>query len=77
MNLSLKQKALLNTVTLMGSALLGGFAVSLMFIYFSVTTIFTIIGVAGFGYLMYIVYAINLSQLESQERLKEMTEKRG
>lgn len=77
MNMSLKQKALLNTASLMASALLCSLAVSLMFTYFSVTTIFTIIGAAVFGYLCYILYAINLSQLESQERLKEMTEKKA
>lgn len=76
MNLSLKQKALLNTLALMGAGLLGSLVVSLMLTYFSVTTIFTIIGVAVFGYLCYIFYAINLSQLESQERWKEMTEKK-
>lgn len=77
MNMSLKQKALLNTVTLMGSALLGSLVVSLIFTYFSVQTIFAIIGIAGFSYMCYIVYSINLIQLESRERFKEMTEKRG
>lgn len=77
MKLSLKQKALIQTLTLMCSALLGSLVVALMFTYFSVTTIFTIIGVTVFGYLCYILYTFNLGQLESQERFKEMTEKKG
>ena len=75
--MSLKQKALFKTLKLMGSGLLTGFVVSLMFTYLSIQTIFTVLGLAVFGYLCYMVYAINLSQLESQERFKEMTEKKG
>lgn len=75
MQLSLKQKALIQTLKLMGSALISGLAVSLMFTYLSVQTIFTVIGVAVFGYLCYTVYAINLSQLESIDRLNKANEK--
>lgn len=71
MKLSLKQKALLQTLKLMGSALLGSLAVSLMFAYFSIQTISIMIGVAVFGYLCYIVYTINLSQLEIKEQLNQ------
>ena len=71
MKLSLKQKALLQTLKLMGSALLGSFAVTLMFAYFSIQTIGIMIGVAVLGYLCYIVYTINLNQLETKERLNQ------
>lgn len=75
MNMSLKQKALLKTLKLMGSGLLTGLVVSLMFTYLSVTTLFTVLGLAVFGYLCYMVYAINLSQLESLDRLNKANEK--
>jgi len=75
MNLSLKQKALLQTLTLMGSGMLSGLVISLMFTYFSVQTISIIFGTAVLGYLCYIVYTLNLSRLESLERLKEITQK--
>jgi len=77
MQLSLKQKALIQTLTLMGSGMLTGLVVALMFTYLSTQTMFTIIGVAIFGYLCYIVYSINLSQLQYKETLKEMTEKKA
>lgn len=77
MQLSLKQKALLQTLTLMGSGMLTGLAVTLMFTYFSTQTIFAIFGAAILGYLCYIVYSINLSHLQYNEKLKEMTEKKA
>lgn len=73
--MSLKQKAILQTLKLMGSGLLTGLVVSLMFTYLSIQTIFTVIGLAVFGYMCYIVYAINLSQLESLDRLNKSNEK--
>ena len=75
MNLSLKQKALVQTLKLMGSGLVTGLVVSLMFTYLSIQTISIMIGVGVFGYLCYIVYAINLSQLESLDRLNKANEK--
>lgn len=77
MKLSLKQKALIETLKIFASGMLGGLIVSLMFTYFSVQTVMALLGVAVMVYLGYIVYGINLSRLESLERLKEMTEKKA
>lgn len=76
MNLSLKQKALIQMLTVIVSGVVVGFAVALLFQYFSVTTILIGFGVLGLGYMMYLVYQINLAQLQYKERLRNMTEKK-
>ena len=75
MQLSLKQKALLQTLTLIGSALAFSAVVSLMFTYLSVPTIFITFGLAMLAYFGHIVYEINLNQLKYKETLNEMLDK--
>lgn len=77
MKLSLKQKALLQTLGLVASGALSGIVIVALFNYFTMGTILTGIGIAFASYLLFLVYHINLSQLEYKETLKQMTKERG
>lgn len=75
MQLSLKQQALVQTLKLIGSGLVTGAVISLLFTYLSVSTIFITFGLMMLGYLCYIVYEINLNQLKTKETLNQMLDK--
>ena len=75
MKLSLKQKALLETLFMASTALMGSVAVMFIVTYISVQALTNILGVALFVYLGYLFYSITLSRLEYDEKLKEMTKK--
>lgn len=72
MNLSLKQKALVQTLAFVASAIAGGVIVSLLIEYVPVKTLLTALGIGIFTYIIYIAYQINLSQLQYKAKLEEM-----
>lgn len=75
MKLSLKQKALLQTLGLFALAIVVGSMVSFILMNVSTQVVLNVIGVAFFGYMAYLFYSITLSRLEYQETLKELNKK--
>jgi len=76
MNLSIKQKALVQTFGLLASALIAGAAVALLIEYVSISVIVTGLGIGFVAYMFYLVYQINLSQLQYKQTLQEMVDKK-
>ena len=74
MNLSLKQKALLQTLGLIGCAVLGALTVQFIMAVVSAQTILNALGVGVVAFFVWMFYSITLSRLEYNEKLKEMKE---
>ena len=75
MNLSLKQKALLQTIGLFSLAIVVGSIVSFILMHVSTQIVLNIIGGSCLIWIAYIFYSITLSRLEHQEALKELNKK--
>jgi len=75
MQLSLKQKALLQTVGLFALSLAGAVLVAFIIANVSTVVILNVLGVAAFTWFGYLFYSITLSRLEHQETLKELNKK--
>ncbi len=77
MKLSLKQKALAQTLGMFVLAIVGAVIVAFIVANVSTTVLINALGVGLFCYFAYLFYSITLSRLEYDEKLKEMTEKKG
>ena len=75
MNLSLKQKALVQTVGLFALSIVGAVIVAFIIANFSTTVLINAFGVGFFAWFAYLFYSITLSRLEHQETLKNMNKK--
>ena len=75
MKLSLKQKALLQTVGLFALSLVGAAIVAFIIANFSAIVLFNALGLGLFAWFGYLFYSITLSRLEHQETLKELNKK--
>jgi hypothetical protein len=75
MKLSLKQKALLQTVGLFVLSLAGAAIVAFIIANFSAIVLFNALGLGLFAWFGYLFYSITLSRLEHQETLKELNKK--
>lgn len=76
MKISLKQKALLQTLGLFALSVAGAVVVAFIISNVSTIVIFNALGLGLFTWFGYLFYSITLSRLEHQEALKEMTEKK-
>lgn len=76
MQLSLKQKALAQTLGLFALSIVGAVAVAFIIANFSAIVLFNALGVGLFAWFGYLFYSITLSRLEYNETLKKMTEKK-
>lgn len=72
MNLTLKQKALAQTVAMIGGAILIASAISFILNNVSTQTILDAVAYAGLAWVVYIFYSITLARLEYNESLKEL-----
>lgn len=75
MNLSIKQKALIQTIGLFSLAIVVASIVSFILMYVSTTVLLNAIGVGLFVWFGYLFYSVTLSRLEHQETLKKLNEK--
>lgn len=75
MNLSLKQKALLQTVGLFALALVVGAIISFVLVNVGTKLLIILIGGLCFVWIAYLFYSITLDRLEHQETLKELNKK--
>ena len=75
MQLSLKQKALAQTLGLFGLAIVVAIIVTFIVANVSTVVIFNVLGVGAFAWFGYLFYSITLSRLEHQETLKKLNEK--
>jgi len=71
MQLSLKQKALLQTLVVFVLAIASVAAATFITMYLSPKVLGYTLGIGLFGYIVYIFYSITLSRLRHQETLKE------
>lgn len=76
MNLSLKQKALLQTSGMLVTCVIAGIVTSLIFQFVSVNAILNVLGVGIMTFIVYLMYQINLSQLKYKEKLQETVDKK-
>lgn len=76
MNLSIKQKALLQTVGLFAIAIVSGSVVAFILANVSTQVVLNAIGFGVIAWFGYLFYSLTLSRLEHQEKLKEMFEKK-
>lgn len=74
MKLSLKQKALVQTIGLFALALVCGLAVNFIMTYVSTEVVLRALGIGLFAWIAYIFYSITLSRLEHQETWKKLNE---
>jgi hypothetical protein len=74
--MSLKQKALLQTLGMFALVIVGSVAVSFILANVSAATIANAFGVGAIAFLGYLFYNVTLSRLEYNETLKKMTEKK-
>ena len=77
MNLSLKQKALLITAATICGAVAGSIVLAFIMANVSAETLGYVTGAGLCAWFVYIFYAITLNRLEYNEKLKELTEKKG
>jgi hypothetical protein len=75
MKLSLKQKALLQTLGMFALAMVAAVAVAFVVANVSTIVLFNVLGVGAFAWFGYLFYSITLSRLEHQETLKQINEK--
>ena len=73
--MSLKQKALLQTLAIIVGTTLGSVAISYLISVFSEDTLVYIAITALFGAVTYSIYGLVLSRLESNETLDKMSSK--
>ena len=71
MQLSLKQKALLQTLVVFVLAIATAAVVTFITMYLGPQVLSYTLGIGLFGYTVYIFYSITLSRLRHQETLKE------
>lgn len=76
MNLSIKQKALLQTIGLFAIAIITGSVVAFILANVSTQVVLNALGVGFIAWFGYLFYSLTLSRLEHQEKLKEMVEKK-
>ena len=75
MMLTLKQKAAVHVARLFGSAVLGAAAAMTFLYFFGGEAFFVTMLLIGTVYALYQVYLMQLSELEYNEKLKEITKK--
>jgi hypothetical protein len=75
MKLSLKQKALFQTIGLFGLAIPVAMIVTFIVTNVSTVVLLNALGVGFFVWFGYLFYSITLSRLEHQETLKKLNEK--
>jgi len=75
MQLSLKQKALVQTIGMFALAIVTAIAVTFILANVSAATIANAFMIGSFVFLAYVFYGITLSRLEYNEKLKEMAKK--
>ena len=75
MQLSLKQKALLQTFGLFALAIVASSVVAFILSNVSTTVLLNAIGIGFFAWFGYMFYSLTLSRLEHEEKLKETFEK--
>jgi hypothetical protein len=75
MQLSLKQKALLQTFSLFALAIVASAVVAFILSNVSTTVLLNAIGIGLFAWFGYMFYSLALSRLEHEEKLKETFEK--
>jgi hypothetical protein len=75
MQLSLKQKALFQTIGLFALAIPVAIIVTYIVANVSTTVLLNAVGVGFFVWFGYLFYGITLSRLEHQETLKELNKK--
>lgn len=74
MKLSLKQKALLMTIGILSSIVIGSLVVTFIIANVSAQTIINAFILGSLSLLIWAIYGIVLSRLEYQEKLKELNE---
>jgi FtsH-binding integral membrane protein len=74
--MSLKQKALLQTLGMFAFVIVVSYAVAFILANVSAATIANAFGVGAIVFLAYMFYNLTLSRLEYNETLKQMTEKK-
>jgi Flp pilus assembly protein TadB len=72
--MNIKQMALVNTLKIIGVAVLAAVTVNLAIFYMSITTVGIILGLVLFGYFIKFAYDIELSKLESKNALNKLKE---
>jgi threonine/homoserine/homoserine lactone efflux protein len=75
MKLSLKQKALTQTLGMFVLAIVAGAIVSFILMTVSTKLLINLVGGACLVWFAYLFYSITLSRLEHQETLKELNKK--
>jgi hypothetical protein len=75
MQLSLKQKALLQTVGMFVLSFAGAALVAFVVANFGAIVLFNALALGLFAWFGYLFYSITLSRLEHQETLKELNKK--
>jgi len=75
MQLSLKQKALFQTIGLFALAIPVAMIVTFIVSNVSTVVLLNVLGVAAFTWFGYLFYSITLSRLEHQETLKKLNKK--
>lgn len=75
MKLSVKQKALLITVGMLGSIFVGSGLVVLIAENFSAQVIGNALGAGFLAWVVYLLYCITLSRLEYEESVKNLSKK--
>jgi FtsH-binding integral membrane protein len=74
--MSLKQKALLQTIGMFALVIVVSYVVTFILANVSAATIANAFGVGSIAFLAYMFYSVTLSRLEYNAKLKEMTEKK-
>ena len=73
--MNIQTRALLRTAGMLAIAALGPIAVVALF-QLDGETLFNLFILTIFAWMIWVIYYINLSQLESEEKIKEMQERR-
>jgi VIT1/CCC1 family predicted Fe2+/Mn2+ transporter len=72
--MTLKQKALLQTLAIFGSMIAGSLLISVVTYYFTVEQLSMIGAVAVAGFFVYMIYGIVLGRLESEATMQKLNE---
>ena len=73
--MTIQTRALLRTLGMIAIAALGPIAVVALF-QLDAETLFNLFLLTIFAWMIWIIYSINLGQLENEEKIKEMQERR-
>ena len=73
--MNIKARAILRTLGMLAIAALGPILIVGLF-QLDGETLFNLFILTIFGWMIWVIYSINLSQLESEEKIKEMQERR-